>query len=590
MKALSALVGRTASRVACIVLALMSSGRLLAYDFHLVISDKPLRNAIVGQPYYAVIEMSAGLPPVAWEALSLLPPGCSIQADVDDRHLVLSGTPSLAGLFPIALHAADRRGDSAVATLVLHVVQLPEEVLADAGGNPDGDRYPSLVEYSLGTAPLVPNFGPTAPSIEMSRTPEGAPLLLVPARPDTTEIYREIQIWDATAGHWMPGVVDPPLTGPLLSITLPHGDGSAPLLARILCAVPVTKEQRIGDMIEEINKLAEAVKDASDELEGNPLVEEVRLIRLIQALLSTPDEIKSLFEKWLKDDLIPDWDALSDEDAEKVAGEMNKNIEKIKAALCYAQELLEFLADFDTARKDQLETAAENIERLKQLLEQRQDIEAFYREFRKSLEDLQKLLKEKAADYLKEKLADTLKKRLIQKFGPAAAAAIVSAATDAFNFIKLLIAQGKLAEAKKLYYLMFFDMLALTYQCPKYHIDCEKWNTDAHNPRIQFADCQAVTGKKVEVRACLRCWEQKPGGAPNEGSFREVAVPFAGGSQTITRNPFSSEVAGECAVKFRLDWTAFAAAAANNCPHAHLMLKVDVDGKRSVVYGGAYAP
>jgi hypothetical protein len=81
-------------------------------------------------------------------------------------------------------------------------------------------------------------------------------------------------------------------------------------------------------------------------------------------------------------------------------------------------------------------------------------------------------------------------------------------------------------------------MLELAYERAKYRLICEPWNTDTNNPRIQWADCRSVDGKRVELRACVRYWAPKPGGAPNEGSYHEVPVPFKDDAFTIVRDPF----------------------------------------------------
>jgi len=69
-----------------------------------------------------------------------------------------------------------------------------------------------------------------------------------------------------------------------------------------------------------------------------------------------------------------------------------------------------------------------------------------------------------------------------------------------------------------------------------------------------------------------------------------VPVPFAGGEMILIRPSFSSEYNNECALRFRLDWPAFKAAA-GNCPHAHLVLKEKIgDEAPKQIFGGSYRP
>jgi hypothetical protein len=232
--------------------------------------------------------------------------------------------------------------------------------------------------------------------------------------------------------------------------------------------------------------------------------------------METPSEIQEFFEGWLKNELIPDFSDLEDDEIDAVVNRFNAEAEKIKNALCYAKKLLQFLARFSDANKARFEAVVARIDALKNLMDHSQNFEAIYSDLRRAIEDLQGLLKDKSEDFLKEKLKDTIGKFLIRKLGKAAAGAVLGAAIDAFDLLDALIAQGRLEEAKKLYYLLHFRMLELAY---------EPWNTDTSNPRIQWADCRSADGKRVALRACVRYWAPKPGGAPNEGSYPKCRFP-----------------------------------------------------------------
>jgi hypothetical protein len=133
-------------------------------------------------------------------------------------------------------------------------------------------------------------------------------------------------------------------------------------------------------------------------------------------------------------------------------------------------------------------------------------------------------------------------------------------------------------------------MLELAYERAKYRLICEPWNTDTNNPRIQWADCRSVDGKRVELRACVRYWAPKPGGAPNEGSYPKCRFPSKTTHLQSFVIPSASGAPGECALPFRLDWAKFAEAAGNH-PHAHLVIKVTIGDKAPKrVFGGSYRP
>ena len=163
--------------------------------------------------------------------------------------------------------------------------------------------------------------------------------------------------------------------------------------------------------LKKLEEAREAVEGASDDLEENPLVQEVRLIELIKTIMETPSEIQEFFEGWLKNELIPDFSDLEDDEIDAVVNRFNAEAEKIKNALCYAKKLLQFLARFSDANKARFEAVVARIDALKNLMDHSQNFEAIYSDLRRAIEDLQGLLKDKSEDFLKEKLKDTIEKK-----------------------------------------------------------------------------------------------------------------------------------------------------------------------------------
>jgi len=593
MKALFLRPVRRPLLVAIILAGTVAHARAQNGQLNLLFPEQTLRNAIVGVAYHQPIRVVAAIGEIDVESTDPLPPGMLLELTGDRKGVSLVGMPLATGEFTFSLTATDSTGRVASGVTVLRVVSLPLEIIDDPAGDIDFDGLPNLAEHGMGRSAFVHEPYPPMQLVSV----DGAPHFLGILDPSVSELRRVVQVWSPSLGIWRDSAIDPtPSPTGNLFVPLsynPELPGDA--LGRLLFSIPTTKGEQLDDLIKKLNELAEKVKDAESDLEENPLVEEMRLIELIAEILKQPSDVTDLLEEWLNgvlDDLFPPLEDLSVEDYNNLVDRINRDFDRIKKALCYAKQLLDFLIKVtqDPDEKAQLEAAADQIERVKNLMEDAEDLETIYDELRRGLDGLKDLLADKIEEVLKDQLEEFIRKQLVRRFGAGAASAIMSAAIDVFNLIDALIAQGRLEEARALYHMMLFQMFELAYQCKKYHIDCEIWNTDDNDPRLQFPANECPTGKKVTVQACLRCWEQEPDGAPNEGSFSETPVKFAGGVTTLEKSNFTSDDPNECSFKFRLDLEDFKAKAAD-CPHAHLILKVRTDDGPVVnVLGGVYRP
>lgn len=347
-----------------------------------------------------------------------------------------------------------------------------------------------------------------------------------------------------------------------------------------------TSNITLDSLIKLVQQMRERVEGASAELEENSLVQEARLIQLIMDLLSTPDKIWEVLDKWLKteiDKLVEDLTTIDD------IGEVIETVELI-------EKLMDNLKRIDPENARDYDRIKNKCQRLREhYLEPGQDAQEqfnrLYEELTAMLTDFKAYLGDKAEDYLKEKIESTLKKMLIKKFGEKAAGAMLSAALDLGNFIDALIKKGNLEEARVMYHLLFFEMMKRTYEYPKWRID-DNYNDKPDPPRIVWADCNAVTGKTVTLRAYVKCWEQKPGSnTPGEGQFgAPKPVNFDGGQTSLTKQNFSSDCQGECAFKFKLDM-AHLRQQAGNCEKAYLYIEATANGHVfPLVYIGTYKP
>ncbi len=345
----------------------------------------------------------------------------------------------------------------------------------------------------------------------------------------------------------------------------------------------------LDSLIKLVNEMGEKVNDASAELEGNSLVKEARLIQMITELLSTPDKLWDVLNKWLNTEiekLKADLTSIDD------IGEVIETVELI-------EKLLDNLIKIDPKNADAYKRIKKKCEDLrKHWLEPGKDAQEkfnqLYDELTAMLTDFKGYLGDKAEDYLREKIERTLRNMLIAKFGEKAAGAMISAAIDMASFIDALIKKGNLDEAKVMYHLMFFEMMKRTYEIPKWKID-GNYNDKADPPRIVWSDCDEVNGKKVTMRAYVVCWEQKEGSeTPGEGKFSEgKPIRFKQGEASpyeIEKENFSTDCEGECAFKYKLDMDDIARVA-GNCPKAYIYIEAKVGDKTYPrVYVGTYKP
>ncbi len=110
------------------------------------INDTPPPTATVGSPFSFQFTTSDGLAPFVWTAQSAPMAGLALSPDG-----ILSGTPSMAGIFPITLTVKDSLNQSSAATsFIVHVAQARPVAAFAPTGNMAVARYGH-------TATLLPN-------------------------------------------------------------------------------------------------------------------------------------------------------------------------------------------------------------------------------------------------------------------------------------------------------------------------------------------------------------------------------------------------------------------------------------------------
>ncbi len=347
------------------------------------------------------------------------------------------------------------------------------------------------------------------------------------------------------------------------------------------------------DIIKKLDSLWNIVQNAKDELNSNPLVKEAQTIELLWQISVTPDTILNFFNNWMdKNFSLPD---LSNADSpQKIVNDICAKLGNIKAALGYGKMILKFMSMHDNKKTESAINRIDNtLSKLEDACANQEKFQQFYNELNNSISDIQGFLAGKMEEYVKDKIKNTLKKILVKKLGTAAAGSIMSAATDSWNYIDALIKNGNLAEAKKMYYLMYFRMLENAYNCQcckRYHID-ETWNSKKNGlPQVEWKNCEDVEGKSVVLEAVVNCWVQDKDGKINEGHFETKTIKFKGGLTQLRKDNFHSDCSDICAFQFQLDMDDLENNA-SGCDHAYVEIKITVDNESpTTIFGGVYNP
>ena len=113
-----------------------------------------LPEAVVGSLYSNTIEESGATPPNTWSVVvpgtGSLPSGVTLTADQNNVDGVVSGTPTMPGIYPFTAKVTDSKNNIGMQNLTLYVADAQYGDLIVADGNPSAappSRY-SLQSYT----------------------------------------------------------------------------------------------------------------------------------------------------------------------------------------------------------------------------------------------------------------------------------------------------------------------------------------------------------------------------------------------------------------------------------------------------------
>jgi hypothetical protein len=130
----------------------VSASRALSINVNAAISIQPatLPNGVVGTAYSATLTTSGGTPPVAWSATGL-PPGLAINGATG----AISGTPTAAGVFNIAVTARDSTNATAVQNYTV-TITLPPAPTISYGATPETGNSNTQIPFGITSSAPYP--------------------------------------------------------------------------------------------------------------------------------------------------------------------------------------------------------------------------------------------------------------------------------------------------------------------------------------------------------------------------------------------------------------------------------------------------
>lgn len=300
--------------------------------------------------------------------------------------------------------------------------------------------------------------------------------------------------------------------------------------ANRVVAQPVTPEEKLAELLRELERIGRELEKAGNDLEENPLVKEVRLIELIGSILRGEVDLGAEAVAALQAFINCDNNALNALDADK--------LDKALATLQAVIKLILVAEDLKPAARTALNGLIDRIQQVRDGLADLQTI----KEFTSPDFDIWDYLKKQLHEGFNKAVNELAEKALAKVLGKKAAGAILSIVLDLYAFGDALFKLATIEDLRRAWNLLLLQAITAAGQTGL-AIPCDyEWIN-----RYVWTNCNEYTGAKFRVEPWVKCWRPKPGGTAGEGSWVDCAASFTnqgtttyGDKEDATRIEFGS--------------------------------------------------
>jgi hypothetical protein len=288
--------------------------------------------------------------------------------------------------------------------------------------------------------------------------------------------------------------------------------------AALLDVENATPAQRLAELLAHLEKLRKQLQDAQEDLENNPLVEEVRLMEAIGRILSNLDS--------LDEDTIAALEAFINCD-ENALNDLNE--ETLDGVLGILQGALKLLKtandDLTQAQKNLIQEIIDKIQEVRDGIADVQTI----KEITSGEWDPWAYLGELVTDKIKEVILELAEKVLAKLVGAKAAGPLISIAMDLWNFFDALGDVLTIEDLLRAWNKTMLAAIEAAAETEEYNIPADwQW---AQN-YIWLNPCEDYEGATIEITPKMYCWQPEEGGEMGEGEWVECSISFSDQGRT----------------------------------------------------------
>jgi tetratricopeptide (TPR) repeat protein len=276
--------------------------------------------------------------------------------------------------------------------------------------------------------------------------------------------------------------------------------------------------EELQELLKELHKLDEKIKEASEDLEKNPLVEEVLTFRNLLEILDNLDGLGA--------EALAALEAFLSCNNEELANLDPDVVDQVLAILQGALGIIKI--GNDDLSKSQKEALQKIIDKIGEVREDLEDVGEALEEIKAVVSgDIWEYLSNLLGEKFKETLKDIVKKIIAKKIGTKAAGAVVSIAIDIDNFIDALRKIKNLEDLKKARNEL---KLKIIEKAAEAGLDMEKPGKEEGGKYYQtfffVQPCSEYEGASFKLTLSMECWKPTPGGDPGEGEWVACDITF----------------------------------------------------------------